>query len=74
MNASVVRWGWGAWLPTTYGNGTSLTAQVTAAQIASIGLVSVTVFNPAPGGGESQPLTITIIETPHSIYLPVFNR
>ncbi len=73
INASVVRWG-GVNLPTTYGNGTSLTAQVTAAQIASIGLVSVTVFNPAPGGGESQPLTITIIETPHSIYLPVLIR
>jgi hypothetical protein len=45
---------------TTFGSGTQLTAQITAADIATAGTASVTVFNPAPGGGTSSPQTFTI--------------
>lgn len=71
VTSSVVRWN-GVNLPTTYQNSTTLTAQVTAAQIASPGLMSVTVFNPSPGGGVSQTGTVTItnIGGTSSIYLP----
>ena len=47
-----------------------LTAQVPADKIAAAGTANVTVFNPAPGGGESQQLTLTIRKALHSIYLP----
>lgn len=56
---SVVRWG-GSDRVTTYVDDTELTAAILEADIASDGEVSVTVFNPTPGGGESDPLTFTI--------------
>jgi YVTN family beta-propeller protein len=57
---SVVRWN-GTDRPTT-GNGSvnGLTAQISASDIAAAGTATVTVFNPAPGGGSSNPLTFTI--------------
>lgn len=47
-------------LSTTYESTTQLTAQVTASQVANYGWASITVTNPAPGGGTSgiSPLTI----------------
>jgi hypothetical protein len=60
ISNSVVRWN-GASLPTTFVNATTLTAQVTADKIAQTGPVSVTVFTPAPGGGESNALTLSIV-------------
>lgn len=59
VNSSVVHWN-GADRPTTYVNGTQLTAAITAADIATAGSASVTVFNPAPGGGTSNAATFTI--------------
>jgi YVTN family beta-propeller protein len=59
--SSVVRWN-GSDLPTTLdGNsrGQILTAQISASDIATAGTASVTVFNPAPGGGSSNSLTFT---------------
>ncbi|MFN7944200.1 MAG: hypothetical protein U0Z53_02390 [Blastocatellia bacterium] len=56
---SVVRWN-GQPLETTFINDKELTAAVTDTQIAAAGAASVTVFNPAPGGGESAPQTMTI--------------
>jgi len=50
---SVVQWN-GASRVTT-GTGTQLSAAITAADIATAGTASVTVFMPAPGGGVSNP-------------------
>ena len=57
---SVVRWN-GSDRPTT-GNGSvnALIAEISAADIAAAGTATVTVFNPAPGGGSSNSLTFTI--------------
>jgi hypothetical protein len=49
---AVVRWN-GEDRPTTWINQGKLTATIYASDIASVGVVSVTVFNPAPFGGES---------------------
>ena len=57
---SVVRWN-GSDLPTTSnGSINGLTAQISASDIAAAGTATVTVFNPAPGGGSSNSLTFTI--------------
>ncbi len=53
---SVVRWN-GANRTTNVVNGTQLTAQIPASDIASAGPANVTVFNPAPGGGVSNMVT-----------------
>jgi hypothetical protein len=45
---------------TTFVSATQLTAQITAADIASAGTAAITVFNPAPGGGPSAALNLTI--------------
>jgi hypothetical protein len=69
VNSSMVRWN-GADRTTTYVNGTQLTAQITAADIAAAGMVNVTVFNPAPGGGTSAAATFTVNNpTPIIIWL-----
>lgn len=61
FQTSVVRWN-GADRPTTYyGNG-YLQASISAADIAQMGQAKVTVFNPTPGGGETQPTVFTIYE------------
>jgi Domain of unknown function (DUF4082)/Bacterial Ig-like domain/Bacterial Ig domain len=56
---SVVRWN-GADRPTTFVSATQLTAAIPSTDIAASGTASVTVFNPAPGGGTSNPQTFTI--------------
>jgi subtilisin len=58
---SVVRWN-GAARSTTFLSATQLRASIAAADIASAGTASVTVFTPAPGGGTSAPLTFTIAQ------------
>jgi hypothetical protein len=59
ISSSQVEWN-GAALATTYVSGTSLTAQVPAADLTTAGTASVTVVNPAPGGGTSAVLSFTI--------------
>lgn len=59
INGSVINWN-GSALTTTYVNSTQLTAGITAAMVASPGTPNVTVFNPAPGGGNSNAVTFTI--------------
>ena len=59
INSSVVRWN-GVDRTTTYVSTTQLTAAITAADIASAGTASVTVFNPTPGGGTSNAQIFTI--------------
>jgi len=56
---SVVRWN-GSDRPTTNDGINSLTAQISATDIAAAGAAVVTVFNPAPGGGTSNSLTFAI--------------
>ena len=56
---STVNWN-GAALATTFVNQGQLTASVPAANIASFGTASITVTNPGPGGGTSNPVPFTI--------------
>jgi hypothetical protein len=59
VNGSVVQWN-GAALPTAFVSAQKLTAQIPAGDIATAGSGSVTVSNPAPGGGVSNTLTFTV--------------
>jgi len=57
--ASMVNFG-GAAPTTTFVSSTQLTAAIPASSIASSGMLAVTVTNPAPGGGTSNPANFTI--------------
>ena len=57
--AAVVWWN-GQPIPTTFDSATQLTAQVTAAQIATVGTVPVTVVNDAAAGGTSNVTQFTV--------------
>jgi hypothetical protein len=57
--ASVVQWNGGS-RTTTFASATQLTATILAADIASAGTPSITVFTPAPGGGTSGALAFTV--------------
>ncbi len=50
----------GAGLATTFMSSTQLSAYIPAASIASGGLEQITVFNPAPGGGSSNSVVLTV--------------
>lgn len=56
---SVVRWN-GTALSTTYVNNTTLNATIPAASLSAVGTAVVTVFNPGPGGGTSNPAAFQI--------------
>jgi alpha-tubulin suppressor-like RCC1 family protein len=62
VSTSIVRWN-GTDRPTTFVNTSQLTAEIYATDIATAGLVNVTVFTPTPGGGTSnpQPFYITLL-------------
>ncbi len=57
--ASKVLWN-GTALATTYVSSTSLTAQIPASDLTTVGTATVTVQNPSPGGGTSSGLAFTI--------------
>jgi YVTN family beta-propeller protein len=60
VTGSIVRWN-GSDRPTmSNGSINGLTAQISASDVAAAGIATVTVFNPAPGGGSSNALTFTI--------------
>jgi hypothetical protein len=59
VSGSVIEWN-GVKLTTKYVSSTTLTATVPAADIKTAGTASVTVVNPAPGGGTSAAKTFTI--------------
>jgi uncharacterized protein (TIGR03437 family) len=59
VNGSVLRWNGGD-RATTYVSGTRLTAAIPAGDIAQAGTAAITVFNPAPGGGASGAVSLTI--------------
>jgi uncharacterized protein (TIGR03437 family) len=60
---SVVRWN-GADRATSSGGLSRLWASIPAADITATGTAQVTVFTPAPGGGTSAPLTVTMTGNP----------
>lgn len=66
VSGSVVRWN-GADRTTTFVSSTQLTVAITAADIAQGGSASVTVFNPAPGGGTSGTLAFSIIASANPV-------
>ncbi len=45
---------------TTFVNATLITAQISAADVAAAGTFPITVFNPAPGGGTSAAVNLTV--------------
>jgi hypothetical protein len=57
---SEIRWG-GAVRTTTFVSSTTLTTRIAATDIATVGDVAVTVFNPSPGGGASSALTFNVL-------------
>jgi hypothetical protein len=59
VTGSVVRWN-GADRTTTFVSSTQLTAAVPASDLTATEVATVTVFNPAPGGGASNGLPFTI--------------
>jgi 6-phosphogluconolactonase len=62
LSNSIVLWN-GADRPTTLDSnsaGKILTAQIPASDIATAGTATITVVNPPPGGGTSNPVTITV--------------
>ena len=59
VDGAVVRWN-GSDRTTTFVNSTQLQATISAADIATAGTASVTVFNPTPGGGTSNAVTLNI--------------
>jgi hypothetical protein len=59
ISTSVVQWN-GSTRTTSYVSATKLTTAITAADVAVAGTASVTVVNPAPGGGTSSPTTFFI--------------
>lgn len=63
---ATVRWN-GSNRTTNFVSATQLTATITAADIASVGTGTVTVFNPAPGGGTSNGTTFTINAAPNPV-------
>jgi 6-phosphogluconolactonase len=58
ISSSTVNWN-GSSRATTV-SGTQLTAAITAADIATMGAAQITVVNPAPGGGTSNPASFAI--------------
>jgi hypothetical protein len=58
-SSSIVRFN-GSDRSTTFVNSSQLTAQITAADLPLAGTRSITVFNPAPGGGSSSGATFTV--------------
>jgi len=60
ISSSTVNWNGSARITTYSGSSTQLTAAITAADIATIGSASITVVNPAPGGGTSGAIAFPI--------------
>lgn len=63
VQGSAVRWN-GSDRPTNFQSSTQLLAAISASDVAVAGTAQVTVFNPAPGGGLSNPLAFPIMVPP----------
>ncbi|MBI3423366.1 MAG: hypothetical protein HY011_10540 [Acidobacteria bacterium] len=66
VNGAVIRWN-SADRTTTFVSATQLTAVIPATDIAAQGTATITVFNPAPGGGLSSDATFTINQAPNPV-------
>jgi len=78
LSTSTVLWN-GQPRPTTYVSATELKATISSTDTASAGTVSISVRNPAPGGGDADPATLTISGQPATggnikCYLPFVRR
>ncbi len=71
VSTSVVRWNAGN-LSTTYIDSSHLTVTLGANLLTVVGSGIITVFNPAPGGGESAGMSIAIIQ--RQLFLPLINH
>jgi hypothetical protein len=61
VNGSIVRVN-GSDRPTAFASSTQLTASISASDVAVAGAASIAVFNPGPGGGVSNALSLTITQ------------
>ncbi|HNG32164.1 MAG TPA: BACON domain-containing carbohydrate-binding protein [Blastocatellia bacterium] len=68
INGSIVRWN-DIERTTAFVGSTQLTAQIPAGDLTNPGTASVTVFNPAPGGGVSGALNLTINPCSYAVQL-----
>lgn len=59
LGSSIINWN-GTPRPTTYVSSSTLTAQISAADIANTGTILVTVTNPTPGGGTSSSVPFNV--------------
>jgi hypothetical protein len=66
ISTSAVQWN-GSAVTASFVSASQLTASITAADIANAGTASVTVVNPAPGGGTSPPASLAISDPVPSI-------
>ena len=66
LEGSQVRWD-GADRPTAFVSSSELQAEISDADVAQVGQVEVTVFNPQPGGGSSSPLAFVIDPVPNPV-------
>jgi hypothetical protein len=71
VSASVVNWN-GAPLATTFVTSAQLTATVSATDIATAGTASITVTNPAPGGGVSNVMFFDVANQASSLVFSDF--
>jgi hypothetical protein len=63
ITSSTVEWN-GSSRPTTFVSPTQLTAQMSGADIAAVGMVTVIVRNPSPGGGVSNAVMFKVVPGP----------
>ena len=73
VNGSVVKWNTTI-LTTTFISATKLAALVPAVNISSAGTIAISVFTPAPGGGASSTVPLTISNGVLNNPLPVLNN
>jgi trimeric autotransporter adhesin len=66
VSTSTIEWN-GVPCVTTYLSETQLEAEIPGTSVAVSGSVDVTVVNPTPGGGASQPVTFTIAGSPVAV-------
>lgn len=72
VSGAVVRWN-DAERPTSFVSSTVLTAQIPASDVANVGTASVRVVNPAPGGGASNALSLTINSCSYVVQVPTLS-
>jgi len=75
ISSSVVRFA-GFDRLTSYFNATTLTAQISSIDLETVGNFNITVFNPGPGGGESNQLVfnVLLLEEEEEIPAPIITQ